>query len=205
MVIRMPITVQQFRELLKTEPSDKITKDVLLSGQSVHVADAEKQYIQQFVGARFAVKPDKINVFVVGSAHLGFSISKKRISDGGELPRYRSYGPDSDIDIVIISEEIYSLIWSDLSLYSHTQARWPWDARRCGDYHVCGWLRPDKFPIEPFLMNCNRWKKAFGTLSTQTRFGRRRVNGGLFQSMEFALRYYQRAVDDCKIEEEYSR
>lgn len=196
----MPISVDDFKNLLATESSESIVKSTILAGSSVHVSDDNINYIKQLITRNFSLDDDKFSVGVVGSAHLGFSISEKRKEGRSILPRYRQFNSASDIDVVVISAELYQKVWGEISIFSHAQPMWPWRAGRCGDYHVCGWLRSDQFPPGTFLFNCERWKRSFQKLSTEARFGRRQVRGGLFYSIDFAIQYYKRAVEECQRE-----
>ena len=56
-------------------------------------------------------KVEITKVFMVGSAKLGFSIARKKL--------WKSFDDDSDIDMVIISEELFDNLWIKLSDLSH--------------------------------------------------------------------------------------
>lgn len=68
-----------------------------------------------YMADKFAVPAT--NVYIAGSALLGFSLSP--------LKNYKSFGNDSDIDIVIIDEKLYNKYWdmlfSDYSMLNLTE------------------------------------------------------------------------------------
>jgi hypothetical protein len=134
-------------------------------------------------------------MWIVGSAKLGFSITEKKRA-GCVYPRYRPFGPASDIDTAVVSPEIFRLIWDDLSIYAHGQPLMPWDSGRLGDYLLYGWLRPDHFP-KVRIRRCDDWWDLFRRLSAEPRFDRRPVRGALFYSICDLKRYLRRAVLEC--------
>jgi hypothetical protein len=191
------ITVDEFRSKLRCEPIESIVDSVLLAPGAVHVSGDNIDQIANTVGAKFGVHRSEIDVRIVGSAKIGFSLTEKRLRDGTVLPRYRAFSPTSDIDVAILSTEIFDLIWDELSSYAHRALRLPWDSGPLGDYLICGWLRPDYFPIRARLRLCDDWWDAFRSLSADSRFGRRKVRGGLFHSLDHMKRYQMRALAEC--------
>ena len=145
-----------------------------------------------------------INLWIVGSAKLGFSMTEKHASGGVILPRYRLFSPESDIDVAVVSPALFDILWNELSTYAHRVPRLPWDSKRLGDYLVCGWLRPDCFPENVRLRKCDAWWDLFRRLSADSRFGRRKIRGGLFHSKEHMKRYLRRGLSECAISEAIS-
>lgn len=186
------VSLVEFKELCKSVNPDEIVEEVLLSFDAMHVSQENITLIQSELSKAYSVPADRIFIWIVGSAKLGFSISET-----GEKKRYRSYGADSDIDVAVVSPCIYRSIWNELSAHAHNQPLWPWKAKKLGDYHVAGWLRPDHFPRTPWVMKCNAWKDTFSKLSKDPRFSRRQVSGGLFYSLNDLRRYLRRAVNQC--------
>jgi hypothetical protein len=166
------------------------------TGARPHIADSEITYLQKTLGASFQTET-AVDVWIVGSAKLGFSITEKGGPDGSRLPRYRPFGPQSDIDVAVISQGIFNLIWNDLSAHAHQTPRLPWDSKALGDYLVCGWLRPDHFPKRVRLRSCDLWWDLFRSFSANRKFGARKVRGGLFADVDHLRRYLSRAVTEC--------
>lgn len=194
------ITVEFFRAKVRSSEIDFLLEEVLLAGGAEHVADGDLEHVRAMLAAKFAVPLTTISAWVVGSAKLGFSLTEKR--RGAEvLPRYRAFSPLSDIDIAVVSPPLFDLIWNELSAYAHRVSRLPWDSGPLGDYLVCGWLRPDYFPISARLRRCDDWWDLFRSLSADARYGRRKVRGALFHSVEHMKRYQARALHECALAE----
>lgn len=191
------MNVVEFKEIILTKEFDDVLTDVLLSGDAKHCDEKNRKFIKTIITDKYKISEDDINLIVVGSAKLGFSITEKLDKQGNLLKRYRPFRADSDIDLAIVSPRLYSLLWDELSYYSFNQPAQPWDSGRLGDYMVCGWLRPDYFPKRTNLRKCNDWWSVFTFLSAQHRLGRRRVRGAIYYSFE-QLKYYQaKGLKDC--------
>lgn len=191
------MTVDEFRESLRVSTAFEIVRDVLLPGPAVHVPDHDVAYIRRQIGASYGVDPAGIEVVITGSAKLGFSLTEKRKKGQSPLPRYRAFSAQSDIDVAVISPIIFDKIWLELSSHYHRSVWFPQDTGRLGDYLVAGWLRPDHFPKHVRLPFCDNWWDTFRKLSSNTRFKRRRLAGGAFQSKEHLSQYLARAVREC--------
>ncbi len=190
------IAVDDFKELCRTKPADDIVNEVLLADDAVHVTPANRLYIARALSRVFGVKIYEIDLWIVGSAKLGFSITEKR-KNGTLFPRYRRFSAYSDIDTAIVSPKIFRIIWDELSIYAYGKPWMPWDSGRLGDYMIYGWLRPDHFPRGVRVRRCNDWWDLFRGLSADIRFGRHSVRGGLFYSLTDLRRYLRKSVMDC--------
>lgn len=193
------MTIEEFREKVRGNELEFLLDEVLLGGSSVHVSGENIAHLSEALSHTFSVPPNDVSVWIVGSAKLGFSLTEKK-RDGEILPRYRSFSPNSDIDVAVVSLPLFDLIWNELSAYAHRRTRLPWDSGPLGDYLVCGWLRPDHFP-RVRLRRCDDWWDLFRSLSAGQRFGRRRVRGALFHSLEHVKRYQMRALNECSVAE----
>jgi hypothetical protein len=191
------ITIEEFKSRIRANEMDHLLDGVLLAESAAHVTDSNIAHVATSLSAKYGVPPGDIFLRVVGSAKLGFAINEKKLPGGGVLPRYRSFSPNSDIDIIVISPMVFDLVWSDLCSFAHRSKRLPWDSGQLGDYMVCGWLRPDRFPNYARLRRCDDWWDVFRALSADARYGRRKVRGGLFHSLEDARKYQNRALADC--------
>lgn len=190
------LSVTEFRDCLNRGEIEYLLDEVLLGREAEHVAEPEIEYIRSVL-ARVFQCDSEIEIWIVGSAKLGFSTVEKRGRDGIISPRYRLFSPTSDIDVAVVGSCVFTPIWNELSAFSHRNSRFPWNSGLLGDYLVCGWLRPDHFPKGVRLRKCDEWWDTFRTLSADHRFGRRRVNGGLFASVDHLRQYYLRSLNDC--------
>jgi len=191
------ITVEDFRKKLRENEIEFLLEEVLLADYAAHVDRCDIEYLKMTLSAGFGIQSDSVKVWIVGSAKLGFSLVEKRKSSGVLLPRYREFSAESDVDVAVVSACLFDLIWEEISAYSHRVRRLPWDSGQLGDYLVCGWLRPDDFPKKVRLRRCDDWWDIFRRLSVDARYGRRKVRGGLFHSMEHMKRYQSRALKEC--------
>jgi hypothetical protein len=188
--------VNEFRINVKEGRFDFLLDEVLLASEAVHVSPDNIAFLKQTISVAFGIKSE-VRVWIVGSAKLGFSISEKR-AEGVVLPRYRTFSSASDIDVAIICNEIFELLWHELSAYAHRAQPFPWDSKRLGDYLVCGWFRPDHFPGYAHLRYCDTWWNVFRRLSADIRYGRRKVRGGLYADVEHLKRYLNRSLSECQ-------
>ncbi|MBV8523800.1 MAG: hypothetical protein JOY71_17040 [Acetobacteraceae bacterium] len=196
--------IHEFRKSLRGADPEEVVEKWLLAPGARHVSQETIALIQGELATGYCVPTGDVQIWVTGSAKLGFSISEKRTKDGAMLPRYRVFSAESDIDVAVVSQAIFELVWRELSLHSHRQPRFPWDAGKLADYLVCGWLRPDHFPKHVRLYWCDIWWEIFRRLSADPRLRRRRVRGGLFYSIDQLRSYMARAVSDCVTHEQFS-
>src|ERR1035438_9226026 len=97
------ITVDAFCQKILEGDLAYLLDDVLLADGAAHVRPEDIRHLRRSLAAKFGAAQDDVSVWVVGSAKLGFSITEKRLRDGILLPRYRTFSPSSDIDIVVVS------------------------------------------------------------------------------------------------------
>ena len=189
------MTVAEFKNLIATCDAKSAAESIFITDGADRVSDAQVSTIRSKLSTTVGVPVADIEVRIVGSAKLGFSIVEKNRA-GVLLPRYRPFGPDSDIDVAVISSPIFHQIWDAIGNYSYNSSYFPWRSERLGDYLVCGWLRPDHFPIN--VRPCADWSVCFDRLSRDWSPGSRKVRGGLFYSRDHLIRYQERSVKECQ-------
>lgn len=200
LIIKVPygMTPEEFKQRIITDSLDTILTDILLSDEAKHVTIDQQNLIRKSLSEKFNVPIDSINLIIVGSAKLGFSISEKKNKiDNSVLPRYRQFSPQSDIDLAIICTPIFEILWNELSKYSFSVPYYPWQSNKFGNYLVCGWIRPDFFPQRVRLRKCDDWWDTFRYLSSRQVLGRRRIRGGLFYNLEQLKTYQSKALLEC--------
>lgn len=120
-------------------------------------------------------------VFVVGSAKLGFSPYKNKVFD-----------LDSDIDVVIVSEKLFDIFMKQIHKYQSQlrRSRRSVSVREQGLYHefleyvALGWIRPDKIPLS-FAMQSVKddWFSFFRSISSgRSEVGNYKVAAGIFKT-----------------------
>ncbi|MEP5153620.1 hypothetical protein [Planktotalea sp.] len=136
-------------------------------------------------------------VFIVGSAKLGFSPHK-----GTE------FSLDSDIDVAIVSENLWENVYcsaaelehsmrtSMISLHSHQYSSYVKFLRYC----AIGWMRPDKIPnVAPMKKFKQDWFDFFGSISHgRSEVGNYKVSAGVFRSQQHLETYTIRALENVR-------
>lgn len=192
----------QFRKDLGALPDSEIVDRYYLTEGARHLSDGDIEHIQRVVAASYGNPASEVVIFITGSAKLGFTTVDKKLKDGSMRPRYTTFDISSDIDVAVISPKIFQNIWLELANYSARKTFFPWRTDRLGDYLTCGWLRPDHFPKVAHLYQTNEWWPTFERLSKSSRYRRRKVNGGLFHSIEHLQVYLERVVRVSRRQEE---
>ena len=138
------------------------------------------------ISERFSI--DFHEVFITGSAKLGFSPHKQKIFDY-----------DSDIDIAIVSPKLYESVLEKIYDYQMEVRR----ARRTVtsnelkmyheflEYTALGWIRPDKLPVS-FQINKlkDEWFEFFKSLSYgKSEIGDYKVSAGVFKTYKHFEKY----------------
>lgn len=184
------------------------------------VDDVVRQHVFQGVPYAFRSKPSSMqrltdhlcgkmtlnasNVVVVGSAKIGFSLSPDNFP--------RKFSPNSDIDVVIVSEPMFDEFWHSMLRWNYPRrhtlggADWKWSKRRREDLYW-GWFTPDaiqfeglSFPdeLKPMRNLSTTWFDAFRSTSLIPDFAGRRIKGRLYRTWEHALRYHADGLQQIK-------
>ena len=126
------------------------------------------------------------DVFLVGSARLGFSIKP--------TDQFRHFNDQSDLDIVIVSKSLFEQYWkaardSNISLED-------WKSQGAYEnYFFEGWMRPDKLRYGGEELDVKKWWQFFGQLSRSRKYGPYSINGGLYYSLDFLEHYQKDAIE----------
>lgn len=134
-------------------------------------------------------------VFIVGSAKLGFSFYKNT-----------EFNYDSDIDVVIVNEKLFEEFYYKISEYQYQLDRQykTVDLRELKIYSeflrylVKGWMRPDKLPTS-FQVNLlkTEWFDFFESISYgKSEVGNYKVAAGLFKNYTYLEKYYTSRIED---------
>ncbi|MET3128199.1 putative nucleotidyltransferase [Arcicella rosea] len=134
-------------------------------------------------------------VFIVGSAKLGFSYFKGT-----------QFNYDSDIDVVIVNEKLFETFYLKISDYQYQLDRQQRTValrelniyNKFLKYLVKGWMRPDKLPTS-FQVDLlkSEWFNFFESLSyNRSEVGNYKVSAGLFKNYDYLEKYYTKSVED---------
>lgn len=198
------VTTDQFKQLLRTKSAAEIVDEHLInSDPGPYISSEALNFLENQLRLVFQLKTEQqLATIVVGSAKIGFAYLEKPARNGGIYkPAYREYQAGvSDIDIAIVSPNLYWKIWSELARHGASQQRYPWRPPDLGDYMLHGWIRPDKFP-KGAPMICNDFKNTIYAVGRNDYFKYKRLRCGLYCSRYFLRLYHQRGVRLAQEEE----
>ncbi|WP_313421865.1 hypothetical protein [Moraxella sp. CTOTU49803] len=134
-------------------------------------------------------------VFIVGSAKLGFSYHKEKLFDY-----------DSDIDVVMVNNKLFEKFYSQICDYqykmdknhrivSNLEKSTYYEFMR---YLIKGWMRPDKLPTS-FQIDLLRteWFDFFESISNEkSEVGNYKVAAGLFKDYSYLYKYYSQGIEN---------
>ncbi len=190
------MTPDEFRQRLLHLPPDEIVDQFILSDDPGPFTSREAlSNLEAQIRAKFGLlEEQKLSTIVVGSAKLGFAFLDKPARDGRPFkPAYRAYRPGvSDIDIAVVSPQLYGRLWQDLALFGANQHPFPWRLD-LASYMLHGWIRPDKFPPTA-PKKCIDWKELINEVSRTEHFRYKKLRCGIFHSLYFLKIYQQRGV-----------
>ncbi len=137
-------------------------------------------------------------VFIVGSAKLGFSFYKNT-----------EFDYNSDIDVVIVNEKLFEEFYFIITDYQYKLDRLYKTVNmeelkiysEFLQYLVKGWMRPDKLPTS-FQVNLlkTEWFDFFDSLSHgKSEVGNYKVAAGLFKNYTYLEKYYTRSIEDFSV------
>ena len=159
---------------------DRIMNKYLLFGIPYIYKNDEELYfdLKEEISNHFNIQQTQI--FVVGSAKLGFSIAPTK--------RFKMFDDDSDIDIAIIDSDLFDQFWKDVyTININLISRSEKDDNRYKkfvDYLFKGWIRPDLLPLK---MRSD-WFEYFKGL-----YGRydRKIAVGIYRDHSFFMGYHR--------------
>ncbi|MGW1452208.1 hypothetical protein ACWCO3_28615 [Micromonospora sp. NPDC002411] len=134
--------VEAFKLRLLQEGSPlQIVREVVTFGSATVISDVDYSSIREYAGQILKVSPTR-DVYIVGSAKLGFSIKPGS--------RYRGFNDESDVDLAIVSTSLYERLWEQARSYSRQGGIWDKDDRNhFKNDHVNGVIKPYLLPDSP--------------------------------------------------------
>lgn len=184
------IRIDKFKTDLVSMESLQVVQKHVLDGPCYILNEDIHYDLKLAIADRFELNPR--DIFVVGSAKLGFSIAGNK--------RYRPFGDHSDIDIALVSDRLFDLVWQKVFEYWDGPGRDVyWDQQ--GDfmtYLFRGWIRPDKLPPARDFPYRLEWFRFFQGLASAGKFGQYKVAAGLYKSLFFLERYQCICTQQCR-------
>jgi hypothetical protein len=183
------VRISEFRHAFEGEGDDRaIAERFLFHGQCHAIDEATHFDIKQRIAQEFGINTST-DLFIVGSAKLGFSIAPPK--------RWKRFDDTSDIDVAIINHELYQAVWHEVHDYQLSGAYWP-DRRQFEKNFLRGWIRPDLLPSSPMLPFTARWWEFFRSLKSEQLAGPYKIAGALYHDIQFLVKYQASAVARCR-------
>lgn len=178
--------LDHFKSDVKSQTARFVVRKHIIYGDCYAINNDKYFLLRSEISEQFGVHPNE--VFVVGSAKLGFSIAPHKL--------FRHFGNESDIDIAIISTELFSRIWADVHAFQADGGFWE-KKEKFSQYLFDGWIRPDCLPPATRFAYCKEWWKFFEKLSNNGKYGPYKIAAGIYHSWYFFEAYSSRAVNIC--------
>ena len=186
--------VSRFRSELLLRDARDICRRFLIFGSCTQLDDERYYGLKAAVAEEFAIHPNE--TIVVGSTKLGFSIAPEK--------RYRAFGETSDIDVAIVSPQLFDRVWHEVFRYLDSARSWQY-RREFANYFVRGWIRPDKLPPGENFQFTQDWFEFFRSLSHSRDFGDIKISGALYRDWIFLEKYQESCILKCREAEEVIR
>lgn len=132
-------TLSDFRERLASGVSaESIVREFITHGPSAVLDVQTYARLREYAGTSLHLSPNQ-NIFLVGSAKLGFSIKPTR--------RYGLFNDNSDLDLAIVSPILYERLWAEARRYSRRGGFWEGDSKdHFKNDHVNAVIKPYVLP-----------------------------------------------------------
>jgi hypothetical protein len=181
--------LQEFKDDLVRHGAIQLFRKYILDGPCYALSPTLHMELKEAVSQHFSIQFSEVTL--VGSAKLGFSLKPQR--------RYGAFCDTSDIDIAIISSNLFVRVWEEVYMYKATGAYWP-NAQSFFDYLAFGWIRPDKLPPSDTFKFSNSWWNFFRELTVSQKFGPYNIRAGLYHSTFFLEQYQTICIKQCQTE-----
>ena len=176
-----------FKDDLNALPPLQIVRKHIISGDCFILSHDLYFDLRSGVAHHFGLHPNE--VFVVGSAKLGFSVAPAK--------RFRPFRRNkSDIDVALVSSRLFDQVSEDIFSYKQKAGDWP-KYKKFADYLFQGWIRPDMLPRSPIFPFGKKWWDFFQGLEDNRRYGDYKFRGGLYKSYFFIENYQKNCVQQC--------
>lgn len=192
-----PRHLRAFKADVLTLTSEEIFERYVAPEACMGFTNLDERSLRQRVGDRFEIPI--ANVYIVGSAKIGFTLTPKK-----GRPVYSAFRPESDVDVAIVSDAIFDRAWKEClrfwhgSGYRENTGYWAERGKDFRSYHFRGWMRPDKLPSGGALTYANEWFDFFRQLVSDRVAGDSRINAGVYRERHFLEMYQRIAIDGCK-------
>ncbi|MFJ5883263.1 hypothetical protein [Kitasatospora cineracea] len=168
-----------------------VVREFITHGPCVVISQEQHAELRERVGAELGVHPNR-DVYTVGSAKLGFSIKPSR--------RYGRFNDESDIDVAVVSPELYGQLWREVR--SFIASKEPWSATKLDDFkreHLTGRISPKNLhKASPLIPTATRLWDIGRQLQMDRVAGPYQVTFAVWYDMDALEGYQCNAVSECQ-------
>jgi hypothetical protein len=179
--------MDRFRADLEALDTQAIVRKHIILGDCYILEDEEHFTLREEVARHFGLSSGEI--VIVGSAKTGFSIAPHQ--------RYKPFDDTSDVDLALVSGELFDGVWKAAYVYANSVGIWP-DLTKFSEYLFRGWVRPDLLPRSEGFPIRTDWWEFFGALTRSEKYGPFKIRAGLYKSWFFLETYQSETVKLCQ-------
>lgn len=192
------MNVDEFEKHLMTKEAFDIVQELLYDAPTFCFREKPELYfrLRKKICENFDIHQQ--NFAIVGSAKTGFSLDPKNYP--------RQFDEGSDIDVVLVSEEMFQFIWLNLLQIEKGQI-WRHDLRNRQELKYLkklifqGWIRMDI--IYKNFDFAKKWWEFFNKITLEELDGCRQLHVGIFKTWYHASLYYEQSIRQLR--EKYER
>jgi hypothetical protein len=177
------MTIEELKKELSLKGLSNVVNEKILSSKPVWLKEKESIIYQVKEKISKELNIHLKDIEIVGSAKIGISLSEERYG--------REFYKKSDVDIAIISENLFNEAWHqllnlDFKYYKLTESQRQ-NLNSAYETIHRGFISPDRLPASSFK---EKWWKVFNELSNKPLYEYRNIRGRLFKNWFFAEKYY---------------
>lgn len=183
--------LDRFRQDLTSADNTTLVDRYYYSTSGPILSNEQQAALRRKISDQFGVSIR--DVILVGSAKLGFTLRHKP-----SRPPLSHFGDESDIDVAIVSQELFIQFWEKTFSYWVQKGDWP-RVEEFRKYLFRGWLRPDKLPSDVEFGLSNEWFEFFRSLQAGGSFGGYKIAAGIYLNEHFWEEYVGSALSECRL------
>lgn len=186
MIYEVKKNLDNFKEDLNVLSPTQIVRKHIISGECYVLSQDQYFDLRSAIADYFGLHPNE--VLVVGSAKLGFSVAPDK--------RYCLFHDESDIDVVLVSSQLFDETWEYVLSYKQEGGDWP-EYKQFVKYFFEGWIRPDKLPRSELFPFGKKWWEFFQSVTNSGMYGDYKIAGALYKSYYYLENYQTHCVQQC--------
>lgn len=138
------------------------------------------------------------SIVIVGSSRTGFSLKEK----GSPKSRYHPFYSGSDIDVVVVSDQLFNSYWDAVFGLVRQNQNWTLvDGKNFARDLFFGWVTPQELPNLPRFEHAREWTEIFDAITQSRLCGIRPIRARLYRDWSRLEAYQERLVSMCRREE----